>query len=171
MENRGLHLAYISVGSNMGNRIENCEKGIKLLNDQDFISVLIRSPFYQTEPVDYIEQDWFINGVVQVETSLEPVSLLKTVKGIEQQVGRKSSDIRFGPRILDMDLLLYDSSVFQHSGLEIPHPRMHKRCFVLKPLCDIDPNIVHPVLGQTIQNLLDRIDQEGQEVIQYSCGD
>jgi 2-amino-4-hydroxy-6-hydroxymethyldihydropteridine diphosphokinase len=171
MENRGLHLAYISVGSNMGNRMENCEKGIKLLNDQDDISVLIRSPFYQTEPVDYIEQDWFINGVVQVETSLEPVSLLASVKGIEQQVGRKSSDIRFGPRILDMDLLLYGSFVLHHPGLVIPHPRMHKRCFVLKPLCDIDPDIVHPVLGETMKNLLDRIDHEGQEVIQYPCGD
>ncbi len=171
MKNRGLHLAYISVGSNMGNRMENCEKGIKLLNDQDHISVLITSPFYQTEPVDYIEQDWFVNGVIQVETSLEPVSLLAVVKGIEQQVGRKLSDIRFGPRILDMDLLLYDSLVFHYHGLEIPHPRMHKRCFVLKPLCDIDPDIVHPILDKTVQYLLDRIDHEGQEVIQYPCGE
>ena len=163
--NRDHHIAYISVGSNMGDRAENCLTGIKFLDEKEHTSVLTRSSFYQTEPVDYLEQDWFVNGMVKVETTLEPMVLLKTIKDIEQKVGRKSSAIRFGPRVLDMDIILYDSVVLEHSELEIPHPRMHKRCFVLKPLCDIDPNIVHPVFGQTIETLLKKIDHDGQEVV------
>jgi 2-amino-4-hydroxy-6-hydroxymethyldihydropteridine diphosphokinase len=169
VKNSDNHVAYISVGSNMGNRAENCLAGIKLLDERDHTSVLTHSPFYQTQPVDYIDQDWFVNGIVKIETFLEPIALLKAVKDIEQIVGRKSSSIRFGPRVLDMDILLYDSFVLDHPELMIPHPRMHKRCFVLKPLCDIDPNIVHPVLGQTAEDLLAKIDHDGQEVIEYQC--
>lgn len=169
MKNKDHHAAFISIGSNMGDRVANCLKGIRLLNDQYHTSVLNRSPFYQTEPVDYLEQDWFINGVVQVETQLEPIPLLRFIKEIEQQVGRTSVAVRFGPRVLDMDILLYDSQVLDHPDLVIPHPRMHKRCFVLKPLCDIDPNIVHPVLNLTVKNLIDRIDNDGQEVILHPC--
>ena len=168
-KNREHHVAYLSVGSNMGDRAENCRKGIRLLDEQEHTSVVKSSPFYQTEPVDYLDQDWFVNGIIQVKTTLSPAKLLETVKGIERQVGRKTGVVRFGPRILDMDIILYDSRIVNQPDIEIPHPRMHKRCFVLKPLCDIDPDIVHPVLQQTMHALLEAIDHQGQEVIPFPC--
>jgi 2-amino-4-hydroxy-6-hydroxymethyldihydropteridine diphosphokinase len=120
-----------------------------------------------TKPVDYSEQDWFINGVVKIKTTLDPLPLLQVLQEIEKKIGRKSDGIRFGPRILDMDIIFYDDSVLNHAELVIPHPRMHKRCFVLKPLCDIDPGIVHPVFNKTVQSLFSNIDDREQEVIHY----
>jgi 2-amino-4-hydroxy-6-hydroxymethyldihydropteridine diphosphokinase len=161
------HLVYLSIGSNLGDRYTNCLKGIHLVGETEAICILERSPFYITKPVDYLEQDWFINGVVKIKTTLDPLPLLQVLQKIEKKTGRKSDGIRFGPRILDMDILLYDDSVMNHAELVIPHPRMHKRCFVLKPLCDIDPGIVHPVLRKTVQSLYSNIDDRDQEVILY----
>jgi 2-amino-4-hydroxy-6-hydroxymethyldihydropteridine diphosphokinase len=162
------HLVYLSIGSNIEDRYSNCLKGLHLLGETDAIYILERSPFYMTKPVDYIDQDWFINGVVKIGTTLDPVTLLQVLQKIEKKIGRKSNRIRFGPRILDLDIIFYDDSVMNQAELVIPHPRMHKRCFVLKPLCDIDPGIVHPVLNKTVQSLLLSIDDRGQEVIPYS---
>jgi 2-amino-4-hydroxy-6-hydroxymethyldihydropteridine diphosphokinase len=161
------HLVYLSIGSNLEDRYSNCLKGIHLLGDEDTICILERSSFYMTKPVDYFDQDWFINGVVKIKTTLDPLPLLQVLQEIEKKIGRKSDGIRFGPRILDMDIIFYDDSVLNQAELIIPHPRMHKRCFVLKPLCDIDPDIVHPVLNKTAQSLLSNIDGRDQEVIPY----
>ena len=163
------HLVYLSIGSNTGDCYSNCLKGIHLLGEADAICILERSPFYMTKPVDYLDQDWFINGVVKIKTTLDPLPLLQVLREIEKKIGRKSDGLRFGPRILDMDIIFYDDFIMNHAELVIPHPRMHKRCFVLKPLCDIDPSVVHPILNKTIQSLLSNIDDRDQEVIPYRC--
>lgn len=159
------HLVYLSIGSNMGDRYSNCLKGIRLLEKADAVIIMEQSPFYMTKPVDYLDQDWFINGVVKLKTTLAPFPLLRVLKEIEKKNGRKSGGLRFGPRILDMDIIFYDDFIMNHDELVIPHPRMHKRCFVLKPLCDIDPGVVHPVFNKAIQSLLSNIDGCDQEVI------
>ena len=196
------HIAYISVGSNIGNRFENCKNSLTSLTESKISIIRGRSPFYMTEPVDYINQDWFVNLVVEIETRLDPFRLLDKLKSIEaprsklrgifdrkevcyfqtrsltpqqaagnalafavqSNAGRNHNAERFGPRILDLDIIMYDDFVINSPELIIPHPRMHKRRFVLKPICDIDPYIVHPVLKRDMQYLLDRLDDDGQMV-------
>jgi 2-amino-4-hydroxy-6-hydroxymethyldihydropteridine diphosphokinase len=161
------HIAYISVGSNLGNKLENCRNGIASLTRCADIRLIEQSPIYRTEPVDYQDQDWFVNYAVKIETVLDPLSLLNLLKSIELEAGRVPHAIRFGPRVLDLDIILYDDVVQNDSRLTIPHPRMHKRRFVLKPICDIDPGISHPVLRQTMLDLLENLAQDGQGIIEY----
>jgi 2-amino-4-hydroxy-6-hydroxymethyldihydropteridine diphosphokinase len=161
------HIAYISVGSNLGDKLDNCRKGIAALTDTVNVRLIDQSSIYRSEPVDYQDQDWFVNYVVKIETDLEPLSLLELIKSIEQRAGRMQDAIRFGPRILDLDIVLYDDLVLDESRLTIPHPRMHNRRFVLKPICDIDPDIIHPVLQRTMANLLENLDEKGQKLIGY----
>ena len=163
------HIAYISAGSNIGNRLENCQNGITALTESGITTLKDKSPFYITEPVDYKDQDWFVNAVVKIETILDPFQLLSRLKSIQQDAGRINDSIRFGPRILDLDIILYDDIIINLSELIIPHPKMHKRRFVLKPFCDIDPTIVHPVLKMDMQSLLDNLDNKEQRLIQYKC--
>lgn len=120
-----------------------------------------------TEPVDYTDQDWFINAVIKIETPLDPFKLLNILKAVERGIGRIDTGIRFGPRVLDMDIILYEDRIISGKGLSVPHPRMHKRRFVLKPLCDIDPEIVHPVLKKDIQSLLNNLNDNEQRIIQH----
>jgi 2-amino-4-hydroxy-6-hydroxymethyldihydropteridine diphosphokinase len=161
------HVAYIGVGSNLGRRLDNCRSGIAALMRCSAIRSLEQSHIYKTEPVDYRQQDWFINYVVKVETTLEPLALLDLVQSIEREAGRLKDSIRFGPRVLDLDILLYDNIVLNHPDVVIPHPSMHKRRFVLRPICDIDPTIMHPILNQNMQSLLAKIPEEGQRIILY----
>ncbi len=163
-----LPIAYISVGSNLGNKLENCRRGIQSLTRQN-VWLKAQSCIYQTEPVDYADQDWFINYVVKIETKLDPFQLLDLIQTIQRNAGRIQDEIRFGPRILDLDILLFDGVVINFERLIIPHPRMHKRRFVLKPLCDIDPAIIHPVLGMDVQSLLDTLDDNEQRIHPYRC--
>ncbi len=163
-----LPIAYISVGSNLGNKLENCRRGIQSLTRQN-VWLKAQSCIYQTEPVDYADQDWFINYVVKIETKLDPFQLLDLIQTIQRNAGRIQDEIRFGPRILDLDILLFDGVVINSERLIIPHPRMHKRRFVLKPLCDIDPAIIHPVLGMDVQSLLDTLDDNEQRIHPYRC--
>lgn len=163
------HIAYISAGSNIGNRLENCQNSIAALTESGISTLKDKSPFYITEPVDYKDQDWFINIVLKIETILDPFQLLSRLKSIQQDAGRINDLIRFGPRILDLDIIMYDDIIINSSELIIPHPKMHKRRFVLKPFCDIDPTIVHPVLKMDMQSLLDNLDDKGQRLIQYKC--
>ena len=158
------HIAYISIGSNIGNRLENCKNSLTSLAESKISIIRGRSPFYMTEPVDYINQDWFVNLVVKIETRLDPFRLLDKLKLIQSNAGRNHHAERFGPRIIDLDIIMYDDFVINSPELIIPHPRMHKRRFVLKPICDIDPHIVHPVLKRNMQYLLNRLDDDGQVV-------
>ena len=162
------HTAYICVGSNLGDKLENCRRGVAELTRGGESRLMVESPIYRTEPVDYKDQDWFVNYVVKIATRLEPLALLDNLKSIEYHAGRTGDGVRFGPRVLDLDIIFYDQRVMDHSRLVIPHPRMHKRRFVLKPVCDIDPHISHPVLGRTVQSLLADLDETGQRITEYT---
>ena len=118
---------------------------------------------------DYTEQDWFINYVIKIGTDLGPLALLAHLQTVQQALGRTAPAVRFGPRVLDLDILLYDRLILDDPRLSIPHPRMHARRFVLAPLCDIDPDVVHPVLGKAARTLLSDLGAEGQEVVVYRC--
>ncbi|WP_232367018.1 2-amino-4-hydroxy-6-hydroxymethyldihydropteridine diphosphokinase [Desulfocicer vacuolatum] len=159
---------FISIGSNMGNKYDNCLKGVELLKQLDQTSVIEVSPFYQTDPVDFTDQDWFVNGMVKISTSLLPVPLMAALKGIEQALGQFEKSVRFGPRLIDLDIVYYDNLVINEETVILPHPRMHQRRFVLKPLCDIDAHIMHPVLNQTAQSLLDELKEGEQNILPYA---
>jgi len=161
------HAVYISAGSNIGNRLLHCQNGIAGLRNSGMSTIKAQSRFYLTEPVGYTEQDWFINAVVKIETVLDPFQLLHELLSIQRNEGRTDNTIRFGPRILDLDILLYDDVVINSSRLVVPHPEMHKRRFVLCLICDIDSAIVHPVLKKTMYQLVADLDDKGQRIFHY----
>jgi 2-amino-4-hydroxy-6-hydroxymethyldihydropteridine diphosphokinase len=146
--NNKCHTAFISIGSNLGNKLANCYDAIDAIRRTGAGRIVAQSKFYYTEPVDFVDQDWFVNAALKIETVLEPLALLSALQEIQMTAGRKSGGIRYGPRIIDLDIIFYDNIIFEHERLMIPHPRMHKRRFVLQPICDIDPQVIHPVLGQ-----------------------
>jgi 2-amino-4-hydroxy-6-hydroxymethyldihydropteridine diphosphokinase len=146
------HLIYLSLGSNVGDRATNLERAIQALNSRN-ITVLRRSSFYETEPVDFVAQPWFLNCVLQAQTVLIPAILLRELQEIEQEMG-SHKPIPKGPRLIDLDVLLYDESIVSLPGVEIPHPRMAQRRFVLVPFAEIAPALVHPQLGTSVAELL-----------------
>lgn len=158
------HQVFISVGSNLGDKIENCRNGIKGLLADGRSTLIKTSALYQTSPVDFLDQDWFVNGVVKIETKRDPFELLDLIRGIETSAGRKDKIQRFGPRVLDLDIIFFDNRVIRTDKLEIPHPRMHKRRFVLKPICDIEPSMVHPLMGKDMRSLLDCLHDRHQKI-------
>lgn len=153
---------YLSLGSNQGNRVENLRAAIKALAVLGEVKAV--SPLYETEPVEYTEQPWFINCAVALVTDKAPNELLSAVLQVERDMGRRRSANQVkGPRPIDIDILLFGSSVINSPELDIPHPAMHQRRFVLQPLADIAPEKRHPVLKRTIRELLDVLPQ-GQAV-------
>jgi 2-amino-4-hydroxy-6-hydroxymethyldihydropteridine diphosphokinase len=161
--------AIISIGSNIGDKAGNCRRAIAALEGLEDTRVLDIAKMYRTAPVDYLDQDWFLNTAVRIETGLDPHALLAALQRIQRDLGRKADTVRFGPRVIDLDIIFYGDAVIDTPGLVIPHPRMHKRRFVLVPICDIDPRIVHPVLMQPVKTLLDRIADDNQVVEAVSC--
>jgi 2-amino-4-hydroxy-6-hydroxymethyldihydropteridine diphosphokinase len=160
------HTAFVGVGSNVGQKRDNCLRGIAELTSDSHSRLLNQSRLYRTEPVDYLDQDWFVNCAVKITTCLDPFELLAVLQDIQKKAGRIQDAIRFGPRILDMDVILFDTSVIDHPDLTLPHPRMHLRRFVLKPLCDMDTTLYHPILNQTVQHLLDNLEDAGQGIVE-----
>ena len=158
----GSHRVFIALGSNIGDREVNLDAAISLLST--FVSVQKTSPFYETEPWGFKDQPSFLNQVLEALTRLKPATLLKRLKSIEKKLGRKPG-IRYGPRLIDLDILFYDELVLDEAGLTIPHPRLHERAFVLKPLEDIAPNLVHPVLNSTIHELVQKVDVTGVKLL------
>jgi 2-amino-4-hydroxy-6-hydroxymethyldihydropteridine diphosphokinase len=148
-------IVYIGLGSNLGNREENCEKAIQLLMEYG-ASVSKRSSMIETEPWGIGDQPKFINMVVEIETGLEPEKLLGILKKIERDTGRKPSK-RWGPRVIDLDILLYEDLIVKSPELEIPHPGISEREFILKPLSEIAPDKIHPLLKKSIKDLLNEI--------------
>jgi len=143
---------YLSLGSNVGDRAANLARAIEALSNAG-VRVLRRSSFYATEPVDVRTQSWFLNCVIEAETELMPRQLLRAVQSIEMSLGRRRL-VERGPRTMDIDLLLYGSSIVRAAELELPHPRMAARRFVLVPLAEIAPYLQHPTLHKTIVELL-----------------
>ncbi len=156
--------AFISIGSNIGKKLENCLKAIYLLNSFEGCRVVKRSSFYKTEPVGYKDQDWFINCAVLINTELNPYALLNTLQQIEVIMGRKKC-FKWGPRVIDLDLLLYEDLIINEKRLTVPHPLMHERRFVLIPLSELEPTLIHPVLKKPIADILKGLSEEGQSVI------
>ena len=150
---RSWHKAYIGIGSNMGNKGENIKSAIESMNC-GITRVLNISKLYETEPVGYAEQDDFLNSAVEIKTLLTPEELIKFLLNIEKGLMRERT-VRWGPRTIDLDILLYDNVISSDEEVIIPHPRMHERLFVLNPLCDIAPYLMHPVLNKRMVELRD----------------
>ena len=145
-------IVYIGLGSNLGERHQNCLRAIELLK-QNGLSVTRQSSLYETEPWGLTGQPEFVNMAVETETELAPEPLLALLKKIERDMGRRDT-VRWGPRIIDLDILLYDDITLKTDALTIPHPLLHEREFVLRPLSEIAEEKVHPVLKKRIGELL-----------------
>ncbi|MBT4485646.1 MAG: 2-amino-4-hydroxy-6-hydroxymethyldihydropteridine diphosphokinase [Candidatus Latescibacteria bacterium] len=156
--------AYLGLGSNIGNRFENLNEAVRLLNEAAEIRVMNVSKIYETVPVGGPEQPDYLNAAVEIETTLEPATLYQQCSTIERALGRVRME-RYGPRIIDIDIVLYEQLVVKTDDLNIPHPQMHERAFVLCPLADLAPDCVHPVLGLTVSELLECVNQSGVQKI------
>ncbi len=144
-------LFHLSLGSNVGDRAANLRVGIDRLGASGVLKAV--SSFYETEPVDFCDQPWFLNCVVALETKMSPQELLANALAIEAEMGRQRTRDK-GPRILDIDILLAGDRVIGEPGLKIPHPAMQERRFVLEPLTEIAADVMHPVLRKTARELL-----------------
>jgi 2-amino-4-hydroxy-6-hydroxymethyldihydropteridine diphosphokinase len=155
---------YIGIGSNVGEREENCLRAIRLL-EENGVRITQRSAMYETEPWGIRDQPRFINMAIAAETELSPGGLLLLLKRVEGDMGRRPG-VKWGPRLIDLDILLYNDLIVEESDLVIPHPMMHRRSFVLKPLTEIAPDKVHPGMARKIRDLLRdlREDDEGSGV-------
>jgi len=155
-------VAYLSLGSNVGDREKNLRDAIARLETAGCIAAV--SSFYETEPVEFTGQAWFLNCALVLATDKTPAQLLAALLAIEQEMGRRrSQESRKGPRTIDLDILLFGDSVVESPELTIPHPAMHQRRFVLEPLAEIAPEAKHPVLKQTVRELLQAL-PAGQKV-------
>jgi 2-amino-4-hydroxy-6-hydroxymethyldihydropteridine diphosphokinase len=149
---------YIGIGANLGDREKTLQEATDILNTNPEIAVIAASAVYETAPIGVVDQPYFLNAVLQVYTSLSARSLLNCLLAIERKFGRLR-ETRWGPRTLDLDILLYGDAVINQPGLQVPHPHLHERAFVLAPLCDLKPDLKHPVLGQSIQFLTESLNK------------
>lgn len=160
---RGWHKAYLSVGSNMGDREKYIEDGIQALKEHPGMKLVKVSDIIETEPYGGVEQDNFLNGVIEIDTLLAPEQLLEALHEIESRAGRERT-LRWGPRTLDLDILFFDKLVYESDDLVIPHPDIQNRVFVLKPLSTVAPNYRHPMLGTTVLQELEELEKSSRLV-------
>jgi len=148
--------AYIGIGSNQGDKYKNCVRAIEMICACEQNRLLIQSSFYLTEPWGYQEQDTFINSVIKIHTTFSPHQLITFLHGVEEKLGREHRE-KWGPRTIDLDILFYNDHTIESPELTIPHPLLHLRGFVLLPLREIDPQLIHPVCNQTIAQLCESL--------------
>ena len=154
-------ICFLGIGSNIGDAAANCAAAVKRISDVDGVRALRCSSLYKTQPVGFEEQDWFVNGVVEIRTMLGPLSLMNAMQGVENEMGRYRGE-KWGPRIIDIDILLYGQAIIEEEGLVIPHAELHKRRFVLVPLNEIASCAIHPVFGVSAKGLLDRLQDKNK---------
>jgi 2-amino-4-hydroxy-6-hydroxymethyldihydropteridine diphosphokinase len=158
-EVRGI-IAFIGIGSNLRDPAVQCRDAFRRIGAIPEIRLLRRSSLYRTEPVGLEDHPWFINAVVEIRTDLPPMKLFEALKEIERKMGRTDGP-RWGPRVIDLDLLLYGQEVVAEEDLVIPHPELHRRRFVLEPLCELASYVIHPAFGVSVRGLLDRLTDPG----------
>lgn len=148
--------AYVGLGANLGPREETLRRALDLLARQEGIEIVAVSTLRETDPVGIVDQPRFLNGAVAVDTTLEPRDLLAALLGIERALGRVRDGSRWGPRTVDLDLLLYGDEIVDEPGLRVPHPRLHERRFALEPLAELDPELEIPGRGR-VSDLLGQL--------------
>lgn len=153
--------AFVGLGSNLGDRTSHLRAAVAALRDAPEIDVRCVSAFLETPPQSGPPQPMFLNAAAELRTEITPRRLLDLLLCLEQRLGRVRGE-RWGPRVIDLDLLLYGEEIIREPGLEVPHPRMHERRFVLEPLSRIAPTAVHPVLGKSVRALLEELDGTGE---------
>jgi 2-amino-4-hydroxy-6-hydroxymethyldihydropteridine diphosphokinase len=155
---------YLGLGSNLGDKVANLREALRLLvaTRGSEVTLLAVSSLYRTEPVGNLEQDWFLNAAAKIKTKLSPRGLLNRLLAIERELGRVRT-VPNGPRIIDLDILLWDRRIVKEDDLVIPHPRMHKRLFVLDPLAELAPDLRHPILRQTVAECRAELALESQD--------
>jgi len=159
------HRVHIGIGSNLGDRRANTAEAIEKVSKLPGTRVVRASSLYESEPLGNAKT-WFVNSVIEVDTDLGPEVLLKKLKAIEEAMGRKRvKGKRWGSRIIDLDILLFDEDIIDKRTLKIPHPEMHKRRFVLLPLAELAPQVVHPQLGQTVSTMLATVKDDKRVVL------
>lgn len=149
-------ICYIGIGSNLNNPLGQCRRAIQKISEFEGITITAQSSFYKTEPVDFENQNDFINAVLEIKTSLDAEKLLSVLQSIETDMGRERV-LKGGPRVIDLDILFYGQRVIQGESLVVPHPRAHMRRFVLEPMSEIASYFIHPAFGVTIRGLKDRL--------------
>ena len=154
-----MNKAYIALGSNIPPRFNYLKEAIGAIHELDQVSVINQSAIYETEPVGYKDQNKFLNQVIEVNTRKTALELLELCQSIENRLGRKRS-VRWGPRTIDLDILLYEQEIIEMDQLLVPHPRMTQRAFVLIPLMELAPNLTLPIINKTVSEQLDSLSND-----------
>ncbi|MCD8024029.1 MAG: 2-amino-4-hydroxy-6-hydroxymethyldihydropteridine diphosphokinase [Candidatus Gastranaerophilales bacterium] len=159
--------AFLSLGSNKGDRLSNIQQAVSFLSNDNSIKVAAASSFYETEPWGKKNQPWFVNAVIAIRTELLPIELLRVCQSVEAKLGRnRINEEQWGERTIDIDILFYDDLIFSNEILTIPHKYVHKRAFMLVPMLEIKASFVHPVIKKTILELHEELD-DPEDVFLY----